>query len=381
MEILHLIIDHQVVENTIDLYEELFPGKNRILIFDPYGRYKHLKKYANNPCIKYDCAESFASNYNFTRITTIIAHYMSIDMVKFIKMAPNSIHVCWEIYGRDLYGQFLEPLGMELCYTKPYKFEKFGLLKHYFPVIYSLLVRVKGYHHYNKREIENLFKYISSRVDSLQHGCIYDTKYIEKCAGHEILKYEYFNYSLDKVLGEFINVPFFEGSDIMIGNSASFTNNHLYVLKYLKGLNVSSESNIILPLSYSGTTKYSDFVEKEYKKQFGSKVIVLRDYMPLQEYNKLFARQGAMILASWRQESIGNAIMGLYLGIKVFMSERSPLMKWFLDCGFKVFSLEKACFADFTKPMQLSDKKENRCIVLSRYNMNTIIQSIKDNMK
>lgn len=223
------------------------------------------------------------------------------------------------------------------------------------------------------------FNYISQRVNSVQYCCYYDAKYIEDYTHRKIHSYEIFNYSLSEVLGDLQDVSFYEGRDIMVGNSASYSNNHLYVLKYLSRI-LGHKVKLIIPLSYGGCKKYADEVEDAYESTFPQGIEALRNYLPLHVYNKTFLRLKAMILSAWRQESQGTAIMGFYLGIKVFMSEKSPLYKWFLDCGFKVFALEAARQEDFDRPLTLEEKQRNREIVLERYNEERIAQTFKENI-
>ena len=49
------------------------------------------------------------------------------------------------------------------------------------------------------------------------------------------------------------------GNSIMIGNSASGTNNHEYVMRILSKLDIGSR-RVIVPLSYSGKKGYVDHV-------------------------------------------------------------------------------------------------------------------------
>ena len=97
-------------------------------------------------------------------------------------------------------------------------------------------------------------------------------------------------------------------------------------------------------------------------------------------YNQIFLKVRSMIMSAWRQESIGTIIMGFYLGVKVFMSERSPLYKWFVDCGFNVFAIETAKEEDLDTPLSIKDKQRNREIVLERYNEERIARSLKENI-
>ena len=114
MRILHLIIDHQVIERTLGVYESLFPGCNEVVIFNQGSGLKHIKKYSD--CIQVDrkTVRAIGKTFDFSRFDNIVAHYLTFEMIDFIDYAPRNIKVCWEIYGYDLYNQFLEPLGYKL---------------------------------------------------------------------------------------------------------------------------------------------------------------------------------------------------------------------------------------------------------------------------
>ena len=62
------------------------------------------------------------------------------------------------------------------------------------------------------------------------------------------------------------------------------------------------------------------------------------------------------------------------------MSEKSPLYKWLVDCGFKVFAIETAKGEDLDTPLLLKDKQQNRKLVLERYNEERIMRSLKENI-
>lgn len=383
MKILHLIVDHQVIERTLGIYENVFPKSNDILVFDwkPKEPIKHLGKYKSCPIVKHGEGEIYGKNFVFNGVTHIIAHYLTMDMIDFIKSAPQDIHVCWEIYGADLYNQFLVDYGYDIYYTSPKKYSKYSILETYFGPIFKALLYLKGVKYVYPCQRKKQFEYICNRVNSLQYCCKYDASLIKQYAKKEIPNYEIFNYSLTEVLGELKGIDFFDGKDILVGNSASLSNNHLYILKFFGQSLIPNGSDLILPLSYGGSKSYINDVISAYSSTFNNKIVIYRDYMPLHEYNKTFTRLRAMILSAWRQESQGTAIMGFYLGIKVFMSEKSPLYRWFLDCGFIVFSIENATKEQFSKSLTYEEKVHNRNIVLQRYNEESFVTTLKTNIK
>lgn len=77
--ILHLIIDHQVIERSLGIYEELFPNRNRVLIFSDMTSFKHLSKYADNTIVSRHNIKDVASFYDFTNVKYVIAHYLTFE--------------------------------------------------------------------------------------------------------------------------------------------------------------------------------------------------------------------------------------------------------------------------------------------------------------
>lgn len=380
MKILHLINDHQVTERTLGVYEELFPHQNEVLLFNKTKKTKHLSKYVSCPLVNSRNVRKIAKNYDFSGVTHVIAHYMTMEKIDFIKYVPNNVHVCWEVYGFDLYNQFLAPNGFQISYTNQLKYHPHSFSLKYFPLFVKIGLFFKGHRYPFAWQINNQFKYISNRVDSIQYCCKYDAQYIEEFAHRQIRSYETFNYSLSEVLGDLKDAPFSTGRNILIGNSASFSNNHLYVLELLKGIELGNDVNLIIPVSYGGKPKYIKEIIKCYSLRYPGKVKFLKDYMPLHEYNRMFTSLNACILSAWRQESIGTIIMCLYMGIKVFMSGRSPLYKWLLECGFTLFEIEDAAREDLEKPLERNVQQHNRDLVLQRYNDKQIAENLSNNI-
>ncbi len=379
MKILHLIIDHQVVERTMGIYEKVFPGCNEIIIVDIYQREpKHLKFLKNKKIINIGHGSLEGKTFDFSQFSHIVVHFMSMDAIDFIKHAPSNIHVCWEVYGWDLYDQFLSINGMKLTYTEKYIYSRYSYLHKLTPWLFKIYSYLRGNRYPFNYQKNSQFTYISNRVDSIQYCCKYDALYIEDYAKRKIPNYEIFNYSLTEVLGNLKDFPFFEANGIMVGNSASMSNNHMYVLEYLKQIELDQTSKIYMPLSYGGNQHYREDVEKVYKETFPhNDFVILKQYMPLHEYNLVFTNLNSIILSAWRQESQGTAIMGFYLGIKVFMSCKSPLYKWFKDCGFIVYTIEDANQKSFSTSLTLKEKQHNRDIVVKRYSDEAFVNTLQ----
>lgn len=378
MKILHLINDHQVIERKLLMFEQVFPGCNEILVFSETQEYKHLVKYRQSTAINGTNLRETVNNYDFSNIDYIVVHFMSFVKIDFIRLIPSDIPVCWSIYGYDLYDQFADVLGLKVYYRSPYRDIDKGLFKLAFPSAFDFALYLKTKNkHLLKRDRKKDLDFIMNRVEALS-GMQCDKNILESNYKKKYFSMPGGSYPLEETLGELYGKPFSQGNEIMVGNSASWSNNHLYALKYLKKFGVPKNNLIKLTLSYGGNKRYREVVEKEFEKTFPGRILVVSNYIPLLEYNKSFLRLQMMILPAWRQESVGTIIMGFYFGIKVVMSIHSPIYNTLKSEGFIMFSLEESTKKDFYMPLSNKEKNHNRKLAESFYSLSNLESGIRN---
>lgn len=129
------------------------------------------------------------------------------------------------------------------------------------------------------------------------------------------------------------------GEDVLVGNSANPTNNHLDVLAALRPHHTPGR-RIVVPLSY-GSAPYADAVTREGTRLFGDDFVALREFMPLAEYQDVVARCSVVVMGHRRQQAIGNVATALWSGAHVLMDERSPLYRFLLARGTGVRPLRE----------------------------------------
>lgn len=163
-------------------------------------------------------------------------------------------------------------------------------------------------------------------------------------------------------------------SDIMIGNSAAITNNHLDLLPYLKRLNLEGRK-VILALSYGGSETYIQKVSNEYMDQLGAEhVRVIKEYLPFNDYMNIINQCGISIYYYRRQQGLGNIDQSLVNGNKVFMSQQCPVYSYFKSIGLSVFSVEEELDNDsIQKPLNKTDIETNRRIIIERNSRETFL--------
>lgn len=111
---------------------------------------------------------------------------------------------------------------------------------------------------------------------------------------------------------------------IQIGNSADPTNNHIEMLNRLSVFR-DEDIEIICPLAY-GNLEYRDKIINEGKKIYNDKFKPLLSFMEFSAYTKLLAKIDVAIFNHERQQAMGNIIVLLGLGKKVYI--RDDISTW-----------------------------------------------------
>ena len=129
---------------------------------------------------------------------------------------------------------------------------------------------------------------------------------------------------------------------------------------------------VIVPLSYGDVPGY---ILQEGKKLLGDYFMPVVDFMPLDDYNRLLMSSDVFIYGNYRQAAVGNIVVALYIGAKVFLNKKNPLYSMYKERGYKFFSLDEL---EEKINYQLTDEEiENnrtKVLTLSSY------EHIKDNI-
>ncbi len=127
---------------------------------------------------------------------------------------------------------------------------------------------------------------------------------------------------------------------LLVGNSASRSNQHYEILKQLS-VYKDEDIKILVPLSY-GDMDYAEEIVQYGCQIFGDKFVPVQDFMKAEEYWGMLSQCTAAFFNNDRQQALGNINALLYFGTKVYIrtdtamwSELSEARKWIL------FDIEK----------------------------------------
>jgi hypothetical protein len=153
-----------------------------------------------------------------------------------------------------------------------------------------------------------------------------------------------------------------------VGNSATIENNYLETFLQLKQVGIK-DRRIIVPLSY-GEAWVKNMILKFGRLLLGKRFAPLVDFMPREEYNKMMLNCAVMIQPHLREQAHGNIVTGLWLGMRVYLSENGIDYQHFKRIGCKVFSIEhdlRRGKPDALEPMPEAEVLHNRQVLMKVY--------------
>lgn len=384
---LHLMCDEKVISRTIASFEKVLPNQNKYIILVPNVDYKckhvHLTS-SNVHYLVYDTPLFWNTIGDVKQYKNIIIHFLTDEDCYFINKI-NHPSITWIVWGADLYNDMLDKVGFKLyadeklindsLISSASERNKLSTLKTWVKNCMPLLTRL-----IRKSKHLKVLKQRLKAVEKINYVAISPGDFsllLHYFPQYQHLKQKnFFYYPINEIIPKDFLSSASLGNNIIIGNSASFTNNHIYVMKKLAKVDYGSRK-ILMPLSYGGNDYYVNKVIETGKILLGDNYEPIIDFMSLQQYNKLLLSSSTYIYGNFRQEAFGNILTGLYVGATVFMEGTSPLLHDLKQKGFLLFSLD-----------QLKDKinyhltneeiMHNREIALSEYSEEKLMRYIKE---
>jgi len=334
IKILHITNDDKFIDAAYYLYEKAFPNSNKVIVTIP-DEINYILKYIKNDkyLISKKNKESIAKIKNEIEEHDIVVFHSYDDFKAELIEKRNIkkfIYVVWgyEIYTNNfkfLYNNFEKETLNYIEKNNSYIKKK---LKPYYYIVKSFFQILND----NKFKKLKKIKYVAI-LHKEDFDLFRKKNIINKNAKHCIFTYYPIEFIFKQNKDNKIS-----GNNILIGNSATPTNNHLDIFKKLKDLDLTGKQ-IILPLSY-GNKEYGKYISKQANTIFND-VRPLFDFMPLNEYNKLLQSCNILIMNHIRQQGVGNILAGLWLGSKVFLNKKNTFYKYLKRIGCIVFSLDE----------------------------------------
>jgi len=146
------------------------------------------------------------------------------------------------------------------------------------------------------------------------------------------------------------------GKNILLGNSAHFSNNHMEAIDKLASYELG-ERKVIIPLSY-GDEQYAKYIKKYARQNLGENTLILDNYLPLNEYRRLIASCNIMMMNQCRQQALGNVIIALWFEKTLYLNKKSGLYEYLVGHDFNILTVNEYKVGNILNQQQLGHNKK-----------------------
>ena len=164
-----------------------------------------------------------------------------------------------------------------------------------------------------------------------------------------------------------------DGNNILMGNSATPSNNHIESLDILSDLDWE-DRDVIVPLSY-GDKRYKNKILPLLDEEMNPIV----DFLQRDNYIEIMRSCSIALMNHTRQQAFGSIVIMLHMGAKIYLREENPLYHRLKEWGVTVFSIEKLEHdrSDFFIPISSAQADKNRQAVANYYSLNNYCKRTK----
>jgi len=378
MKILHLAIDEKFIPFIQTSFESVYPSGNRFAILNTKkeGKWKYV--YSNEGTVVGNTAYFFGGGLkkDLEWCDVLIIHFMTPWFAYAATLARADLPIIWAGWGADYYylipGFSDEELVLPKSKVLLSKADKIGRLSE---GSQSIMKSIKDYI-INGVFIRNAMDKVLTRVDFFSSPIEADYELLNRALPGftaEFFQIHYGSAESNIINKEKINTRV----DILVGNSATATNNHIEAFELLSGVDIG-DRKIVVPLSY-GNDGYKNEVIKRGVALFGDNFLSLVKFIPLEEYNEIIGGCSIVIMNHCRQQALGNIITCMLSGAKVFLRENNPLFSFFKENGVHVFSIKslEENKIDLFSPLTKEEIIENKDFIMSNWGASAVFDSIR----
>jgi dTDP-N-acetylfucosamine:lipid II N-acetylfucosaminyltransferase len=342
--VLHIISDDKFFDGLYSVFEELINFQNIYLLYTKEKNFTF--KYIKNTKVV-TIVKNMKELYRFFSkedVKIIYFHSFTNRQYFWIRHIEKAKILVWWSWGYDLYSNFysVEPLiNIDLYKEITYKYISDKRHYTYSPMKQWLLNKIFYPHLKMVRDDTILrFNYCATvlpiEYELLTKHSYFKAKYISPPCGYR---------------RETLRIVENCGN-ILLGNSATPTNNHLDVLNMINKYHFKSRK-IILPLSY-GDNDYRNYLEDHIRVEINS-ITLLTDFLPFEEYSIILNSCTHAIFGHLRQQAIGNIYICLRKGMKVFLYKDSMAYKQLKDRDkYVIYSIDDD-FEELFSPIRQED--------------------------
>jgi len=124
-------------------------------------------------------------------------------------------------------------------------------------------------------------------------------------------------------------------NNIILGNSKNAANNHLDIIDIIRSNNINYSFTMFF--SYGREGNYTTTIREKIKsiKNF----TVIEEFLSKSEFESIYLNSSSLVINSYRQMALGNIIMAIKYGLKIYLNDKNIIKSWLENNGILVYSV------------------------------------------
>ena len=282
----------------------------------------------------------------------IFLHSLTKNVLDLLQSLETPGKILWIIWGYDLYRRL------------PATTISFFSLRHGLPGNFiTKLARAIKFRLVNQRKSKELAAVIH-KIDKALHFFQGDVNELNSIYNASLPMQLFFYPNV--VNWEMLNRTLQSGRErsakvsVMVGNSASLTNNHFETVSWLNKWH--KDIKVFYPLSYGDDVyraRFSNYLAQHALFDYE----LLTQYLPPEKYASFLNSIDVCIMNHSRPEGVGNISALIYLGKKVFLNEKCETYSLFKKLGCHVFGVSQLSLHNLQTPLSDAMMQHNRQMI------------------
>jgi len=349
MKLLHISTDNRFINCVPSAFETVAKGKNDYWIIHEgqpkIATVEPARVINSNDVNELDLAKEMEC------YDVVFLHSLIPEFYPFIHNASDHVQFVWLGWGFDYYDLLSERL------TLPKTSSLTGGVWRY------------GLRHLKKKYVTRSYAQKASLFSKIKYFCpVLPAEYDMVKNNYPNLP-EYFEWNYGALIPDLIPTEceggIVDGQNILIGNSATPSNNHLEVLNVVNDLDLG-DRKIIMPLNYG-----EDYYRDKLLPLLNDNIVPITDFVKRPDYIEILQSCSVVVMNHRRQQAFGTIVMMLYMGAKLYLRQENPLYHRLTQWGVSVYSIEELDnnTDDFLIPLSQDQAIKNRDAVLDYFSI------------
>jgi dTDP-N-acetylfucosamine:lipid II N-acetylfucosaminyltransferase len=365
--ILHIAPDEKFIDMSYIMFEKASPRNNEFIVITNKNSFKYIK---TTPITKIKLFKFLSKKFSnsLEKYEFVVIHSLTNEVKKLILNSNDNIKFIWLGWGYDYYCYLDKKLLLEKTFDLKEKISYRDTNKKLLQKIKNLIKNKILYRNIN--DLEKIF----NKIDCFAPVLYEDYLLVKNKFENFKPKYIDWNYGTleDDLIKDDLKIS---GKNILLGNSASFENNHIEAIDLIVKMDLK-DKKIISPLSY-GDKDYANKIISYGNNKLMDKFEPLTDFMPIKRYNQILSSCSIVIMNHLRQQAVGNVIVMMYFGAKVFLNKENPVYEFFKNNDAILFSMEELTSENINNELTKEEKNINRKILIKHWSKDVILKKTK----